>query len=196
MGNYSWLVTTRNNAEGCKIDWDSMDTNLLFKDYHLQDEYKKDKNERCKTLAEMAEIWDDTKFCSYFDEPYIMALQEFCRHLKPCGSHPRLYYDYEGFDQLWCLEFVPGTDIINWAVYNFHKEVKDAIPYPKELEECEHYTKEIQDIEEEYSEKMEAFRKSVMETLPERDGWKFQRLVHREVSDAEALQHFIQMMYT
>lgn len=195
MGNYSWLTATRNQPENCEIGWNAMDTNLLYKEWLLEECHKETADKRPLNLDQMANRWHDTKFCGYWDQDYIVALQEFCKHLKPYGSHPRLYYDYEGFDQLWCLEFIPGTDIIHWAAYSYYEDMKAGPEYPKELEECESYTDEIAMIEEEYSERHNAYRESILKQLPDRDGWKFQRLVHRPMSDAEALMSFYRMIH-
>lgn len=195
MGNYSWLQELRNNPENCEIDWDSMDTNRLYKHWLLQECHMESPEKRPQNLDQMAKRWHNTKFCGYWDEHYVIALQEFCKHLKPYGSHPRLYYDYEGYDQLWCIEFIPGTEIVNWAVYNYHKDMDDAPPYPKALEDCESYTDEIAEIEEAYNEEHNAFREEILSQLPDRDGWKFERLVHRAISDLEAMLSLYRMIH-
>jgi hypothetical protein len=79
--------------------------------------------ERPKNLAEMAERWNETKFYGYLDDEYKMALREFCEHLVPYGSFPRLYYDYEGSDHLIMFEFIPGTGSVNIREYDYSKQL-------------------------------------------------------------------------
>ena len=77
-----------------------MDTSKLYDDYYLEDEHKKSAEKRAKNLYDMAMIWDGTKFIGYFDEDLIRGLIEFNRNLKPYGVNPRLYYEFEGYNQL------------------------------------------------------------------------------------------------
>lgn len=195
MGNYSWLITTRNQPENCEIDWSAMNTNLLYRHWLLEECHKEAEDVRPHTLEQMAKRWHDTKFCGYFDEDYIKSLQEFCLHLKPYGSYPRLYYDYEGFEQLWCLEFIPGTTTVNYSVYSYRKEMATAPIYPKELEKCEKYTDEIMNLEQDYNDSLQEFLDEMQPTLPEKPGWKFQRLVHVPMTDAEALMSIYRMIH-
>lgn len=134
MGNYSFLRATRNNPEQCIIDWDLMQTDEITH-YHLVD-YLSSKDDRPKTLQEMAERWDESKFIGYMNRDLIQSLIEFCKGLKPYGCNPRLYYEYEGMAQIWCVEFVPGTGIVNVAVYDY-APVMEALPrypmYPSDL---------------------------------------------------------------
>lgn len=186
----------RNQPDLCEIDWDSMLTSKLYKSWLLEHCHQEGPEKQPRTLEQMANRWHDTKFCGYWDEGYIEALQEFCKHLKPYGSHPRLYYEYEGYDQLWCLEFIPGTGIVNWATYDYHKELKQiAPPYPEELESYEKYTDAIAELEDEYWGKHREVREALQEKLPDREGWKFQKLVHKNMSDEEALMHLWRMIH-
>jgi hypothetical protein len=111
MGNYSFFLTTRNNAKDCKINWQQMDTELLFKFYPLKCCYEAPNQH--ETLEDVAKSLDETKFIGYLTDGVLMALKEFSCHLIPYGCFPRLYYRYEGDYKLWCFEFIPGTDIIN-----------------------------------------------------------------------------------
>jgi hypothetical protein len=121
MGCGSFLVTTRNNPTGCKIDWDSMDADML--NDRMRHYKELPAKERPKNLAEMAERWNETKFYGYLDDEYKMALREFCEHLVPYGSFPRLYYDYEGSDHLIMFEFIPGTGSVNIREYDYSKQL-------------------------------------------------------------------------
>lgn len=151
MGQYSWLIATRNNAERCMIDWQGMNTSKLFQSRVLQSSYE-DK-EQPKTLQEVAERFDNTKFMGYLNYAFISALIEFNKHLVSYGSFPRLYYEYEGTDEVWCLEFVPGTDVIHLLRYTFGHLLPTGDEY-----------------------KYESDRRRVMASLPERSEWKSIRL--------------------
>jgi len=121
MGTYSWFVSTRNNAAGCVINWDAMNTDVLFKSYVLKKCYKKTSN-----LQEVAEKFDESKFIGYMTDEFIAALFEFCSNLVPYDCFPRLYYTYEGDDNLWCLEFVPGTTAITIFTFNYAHLLSDT----------------------------------------------------------------------
>lgn len=131
MGNYSILRGTRNNANDCIINWDAMDISKLYKNFILEDEHKKPAVKRAKSLGEMAELWNSTKFVGYFDNDTITALCEFSRNLLQYGCRPRLYYEFEGWNQLWCLEFVPGTTIINYSILVLTPYLEMAPKHPE-----------------------------------------------------------------
>ena len=128
MGTYSWFVTTRNNAAGCAINWDAMNTNLLFKSYVLKRCYK-----TTTTLQEVAEQFDESKFIGYLTDEFIAALHEFCRNLVPYGCFPRLYYTYEGDEKLRCFEFIPGSGVITIYRFNCRQVFSDDIMDKKDL---------------------------------------------------------------
>ena len=136
MGNYSFLRAVRNNPDKCMIDWDHMQKDEITH-YHLVEYVSSSNEDRPKTLQEMAERWNETKFIGYITPEYVQSLIEFCKGLIPYGCNPRLYYEHEGMEQIWCVEFVPGTGIVNLAVYDF-APVLAALPtypkYPSELD--------------------------------------------------------------
>jgi len=115
MGTYSFYLTSRNNAQACKINWHKMDTTVLFKSYRLEQCY----DMKLDNLELVAQKLDESKLFGYFDEDLIDAFVEFCKHLVPCGSFPIVYYDYEGSDEVQALEFKPGTENINILRYNY-----------------------------------------------------------------------------
>lgn len=161
MGNYSWLRASRNAPEICRINWSAMDTTKLFKHWILQDCYEAKDEERPSTLADMAKRWDDTKFCGYFTNEYIEALGEFTRCLMPYNSFPRLYYENEGWDELWCLEFHPGTTTILISRYSYTTDLKYAmLKYSSLGEESIEY----------YDRKCEA-KDKIWEESPDKEGW-------------------------
>jgi hypothetical protein len=151
MGTYSWFLTSRNNAEGCKVDWDAMNTAILFESYVLHDCFLH--KELFPTLLEVAKRFDDTKLMGYFTEELIAALCEFNKHLVPYGSFPRIYYEYEGDDEVWCLEFIPGMKFVNLLRfhYGYLMPVGDEANY-------------------------EEARQTILSTLPERANWRLSAL--------------------
>jgi hypothetical protein len=122
MGTYSWFVSTRNNAAGCAINWDAMNTDVLFKCYPLKRCYKTTSN-----LQEVAEMLDESKFIGYMTDEFIAALYEFCRNLVPYDCFPRIYYTWEGDDNLWCFEFVPGTTAITIFTFNCARILSNSV---------------------------------------------------------------------
>jgi len=117
MGQYSFFLTTRGGAEDCVVDWDAIDKSVLFYSFVLKECYENKDN--CKTLKQIAERFHETKFIGYIGQPMISALIELNRHLVPFGSLPRIYYDYEGADEVWCVEFTPGADFIHLLLFNY-----------------------------------------------------------------------------
>lgn len=177
MGNYSYLVGLRNNSEDCIIDWDNMNLNNL-KSYYIQNEYTKPVEERAKTLADMAKVLNDTKLCGYLDADYIMTLEEFCKHLIPYNCHPRLYYKFEGWHEIWCFEFIPGTGIVNYGVYDYGTLFENGNK-PKSPEG-------IDDESDEYYDVLDAYELQIQKSVIDMDGWEMKRLQHIKMSDAEA----------
>jgi hypothetical protein len=187
MGNYSYFVAALNNAAACAIDWDAMDTSILYKDYHLEDEHKKPAEERAKTLADMGAVWHGSKFIGYLNADYIAALMEFTRHLAPCGAHPRLYFEFEGYDELWVVEFVPGAGIVN--IGSRRAWDKQPADYPKHpADKGEKYTDAD---EEKWAVENETYRKAAFLRLIDADGWSLRRLKHVEMSEAEQIAYLM-----
>lgn len=125
MGTYSFYLTSRNNATGCKIDWKSMDTKKLFQSYTLKNCYMKMDN-----LEEVAKELNETKLFGYHTESLMEALDEFTRHLIPYDCFPRVYYEYEGGDYLICYEFIPGShfNVLLFDYNEYHYDILDTLP--------------------------------------------------------------------
>lgn len=132
MGTYSFYLTTRNNASGCKIDWESINKELIARCSVLERCY----DDKVNSLQEVAERFIEYKLFGYLDYELKSALVEFCSHLIPFGSHPKIYFDYEGADWVYCLEFIPGTFTINIYVLDYshlvssetsHEEIRKII---------------------------------------------------------------------
>lgn len=113
MGNYSYLKNML-DAEDCLINWDKADLSRLLKYWIFKDAYKS-LDERPKTLADMAKLWDGKKFIGYLKGEYIDAMMEFCRILEPCGVNPLLDYEYDANNMLFSFEFCPGTENIYFS---------------------------------------------------------------------------------
>ena len=124
----------RNNPKDCIIDWDHMNKNNLT---HYYFNKLHEESDRPKNMEEMAKYLNEKKFFGYLTREFIESLIEFCKGLIPYGSNPRLFYEHEGMEQICCIEFVPGTGIVNVALYDYHS-VLSALPrypakYPAEL---------------------------------------------------------------
>jgi hypothetical protein len=151
MGQYSFFLTTRNNAESCLIDWDAMDTSVIFNSRVLEECFLE--KEDYPTLQQVAERFHETKFIGYIGHQMISALLEFNENLVPCGSSPRIYYDYEGADEVWCLEFTPGADFINLLLFSYGHLLPSGDEYG-------------------YG----TARRRILSTIPEQHNWKRIRL--------------------
>ena len=115
MGTYSFYLTSRNNAQACKINWHKMDKNILFKSRWLERCY----DMKLDNLELVAKELDESKLFGYFTNELIEAFVEFCKHLEPYGIFPIIYYDYEGSSEVYALEFKPGTANINILHYDY-----------------------------------------------------------------------------
>ena len=182
MGNYSWLRKMMNAPERCLINWEKADTSKLFKHWLMEETYSS--TDKPINLAEMAKIWNDTKFFGYFENDYITALCEFCRCLEPYDSFPQLYYEYEGFDEMVCLEFHPGTETIMVSTFCFTDELKkeNLPPHPEEVKEnvtAEEYR--------EYNQHEEDARKRVFSRIISMDSWKRSKLVPSNLTDEQKI---------
>jgi len=165
MGNYSWLVATRNGASKCTIDWTGWEFPPQItrgsEAYHLTWRMDKENGHypQSNTVQELAESFHDTKLFGYLDNDYIIAFMELCRHMsmpEDDKSFPRIYYEEEGWNRLHYLEFHPGTDIIIWGTFSFQE--KDLPDYPKKIEDS---TGGEFDLTEEQIERHRAQKKAV-----------------------------------
>jgi len=104
MGTYSFYLTSRNNAAGCKINWQAMNTERLFKFWPLKKSYTIVSN-----LEELAEELNETKLFGYHTDELMEALTELAKGLEPYDCFPRLYFEWEGGEKLVCYEFIPGS---------------------------------------------------------------------------------------
>jgi hypothetical protein len=172
MGNYSYLRRMMNSPEKCIIDWSKADTSILYKHWFLEDMHTK---KRPNDLEELAHLWTNTKLVGYLTDNYIDAICELCKCLVPYGNHPRLYYEYEGFDMLACFEFHPGTDTVLFCMFNYTKELeKENIPlHPEHTKPCEDITsEEYEEWDNIFNSANERVWSRIIETRP----WKFGEL--------------------
>ena len=198
MGNYSWLVAMRNAAESCRIRWELADVAKLRGgnyNYRLADICRKPIAERPQTLGALAAVLDDSKFCGYLDAGYIGALRELGRILDPSGGcFPRIYYEYEGWDEVWFFEFHPGTERVVQGVRRFTAEKKAE--YPRSPEDDGRGGAEITEAEwEAYDEARSAAREALMARAPEMAGWRVSELLHVPMTEAETLRALIGRIY-
>lgn len=168
MGNFSYLYATRNGASKCTIVWNQCKP---FKTYLLHELQEKGVT---MTLEELGHHLDDTKLIGYLNADYINDLCELSFHLF-CGGEPcmpRLYFDYEGWDDLYYLEFHPGTYVVLEGVYH-----PDDSIFPK-CPDDDDDTK----IWAQYERKREEVTKHLHETAMDHvEGWKISQL--KEVDD-------------
>lgn len=149
MGTYTFYLTTRNNADEYIIDWDSMDTYVIFKFRPFERCYKEK-----TTLQEVAKEFNESKLFGYMSWDLTDALFEFNRHIKPNinskNPPPILYFSWEGANCLFALEFFPGKEKIHILRYDYdHLLSKDW--------SWEEYHK-------------------VINSLPDLDGWEYEEL--------------------
>jgi len=123
MGTYSFLITTRNNADACKINWENVEKELICQNRYLKSCYED--QTRYDTLQKVAERLNETKFIGYLDDEFITALFELNINLIPYNCNPRIYYEYEGADHAYCFEFMPGTEKINISMCDYSHLVTD-----------------------------------------------------------------------
>ena len=120
MGTYSWYLTSRNNATSTEISWSSN----VFEHRVLIDAY-----DSLRTLEDVGKAFHESKLFGYLTE----SLMEDLRYLSTClianGSFPRLYYSWEGNNDIFCIEFIPGSPIVNFYVLeDVHGDDLSGIP--------------------------------------------------------------------
>lgn len=123
MGTYSFLITTRNNTDSCKINWEKVNKEIICRNRYLQSCYEDPTN--YDTLQKIAERLNETKFVGYLTDDFKEALIELNRNLIPYNCFPRIYYEYEGSDHAYCFEFIPGTENINVTICDYTHLVTD-----------------------------------------------------------------------
>ena len=149
MGTYSFYISSK-NSEDCKIDWDSMNTEVLFKFRPLERCYKK-----CTTLNEVGLEFNQSKLFGYLDSDVIRALYEFNAHLVDKDydldlQGPTLYFEWEGGNIAYALEFIPNSN----TIYHHSLDYDDLIK--NNMSSDEYY--------------------AVIESLPDLDRWTFELL--------------------
>jgi hypothetical protein len=107
MGTYSWFITSRNNAIATKIIWTTNTfTHRVLRELFMEAE----------TLEEVGKAFHERKLIGYFTEEVKEDLRTLSASLIPNGCFPRLYYSWEGNDDIMCIEFIPGEPIVNYYV--------------------------------------------------------------------------------
>jgi hypothetical protein len=119
MGTYSWYITSRNNAGSCKIVWESN----IFTHHVLRNAYGTLQN-----LEEVGKAFHESKLFGYLDNTLIEDLRYLSTCLVPNGCFPRLYYSWEGNNDVTCLEFIPGSPIVNMYVLEDVQDTNDTVP--------------------------------------------------------------------
>lgn len=127
MGTYSFFRNSK-DASTCKIDWDSVETTNLFRSSALKRAYEK----RCKTLEDVGKELDETKLFGYLNWELIGAIVELNRNLVPEDESdlPTLYFEWEGGDIAYALEFYTGTELVNTMSYDYSHLTRDVQSLP------------------------------------------------------------------
>jgi hypothetical protein len=133
MGTYSFYISSR-NTQGVTIDWDSMNTEILFESRVLKSCYKE-----CKTLDEVGMEFNESKLFGYLDSDLVAALYEFNGHLiysddshaDPELQGPTLYYEWEGGNIAYALEFNPKSNVIYHHALDYDHLVRQTLPFDK-----------------------------------------------------------------
>lgn len=127
MGTYSFFRNSK-HASTCKINWDSINTERLFKFRALQCAYEK----RCETLEDVGELMNESKLFGYMTWDLRDAILELNRHLVPeDGTQlPTLYFEWEGGDVAYALEFFTGTEMVNVLKYDYSHLMRDNDKLP------------------------------------------------------------------
>lgn len=119
MGTYSWYLTSRNNATTCEIVWGAN----VFEHRVLKEAY-----DSLHTLEEVGRTFDERKLFGYLTDSLIEDLRYLSTCLVPNGCFPRLYYSWEGNDDVFCIEFVPGSPIVNIYVLEDVQDATESVP--------------------------------------------------------------------
>lgn len=115
MVNYSYLIG-HTNAEKAVIDWAHMNASALRGDSRIETAYNLPPEQRPKTLADLAPVWNATAFFGYFDNAFVEAISELSTHLTGSDSAPRLFFRHDFNNDVICIEFIPGTPNVNCGV--------------------------------------------------------------------------------
>ena len=149
MGTYSFYIGSRGSAAEYEIDWESMDTDILFKFRPLQRCYKKSKN-----LDEVGKAFNESKLFGYFDYDLIGAIYELNSCLLPnelTDERPVLYFEWEGANIAYGLQFDHENDFVNQLSFDYDHLINEKMS-----------SEEI---------------KKVIQRLPDLEGWEWSDLL-------------------
>jgi hypothetical protein len=149
MGTYSFYIGSRGNAADYEIDWESIDTEILFKSSRLECCYK-----NCKNLEEIGEAFNESKLFGYFNYDLIMAIHELNAFLVPLeltDERPVLYFEWEGANIAYGLQFDHENDCVNQLSFDYDHLVNQRM------------------TSEEYNQ--------VIQGLPDLEGWEYSDLL-------------------
>ena len=167
MGNYSFLRAVRNNPDQCIIDWSKIDLEEPLH-WRIQDMVNLPEEERPKTLADLAERrFDESKLFGYMTTEQKDSLGRLCKVLKPYGANPRLYFTCEGTENMYCLEFIPGTGKVNAGVFN-SDAIIGALPKRPDYDSAEY---------QEWDSMYRSVKKYLDKYCIDAAGWRFERIV-------------------
>ena len=109
MGNVSYLRYVNSSANVVAINWDNVPAKTKT---YLEDSKTDESHPLPTTVADLAKCFHDTKFIGYLTEEPLQMLLDISYHgcVKSISKYrPRIYYEYEGFNQINFVEFHPGS---------------------------------------------------------------------------------------
>lgn len=122
MGNYSYLLHTF-NCKHTQINWDIINPQLeILNGEHY---FYPDDTTVLHSLDDLANELNDKKLFGYLTNTYIQILKLICRNTtftveNTNTKNPKIFYEYEGWDQLYYLEFYIGTERIDCGRFSFN----------------------------------------------------------------------------
>lgn len=128
MGNYSYLIYTL-NCKNTIIDIKKVLDFISNKDNYQHDDWDYasiDENDikefKIVSLEDYAKSKHDRKFIQYLTPNSIKTLQiisKYTTSTNEIDKNPKIFYEYEGWDELYYIEFVLGTEKIYLGYYAF-----------------------------------------------------------------------------
>ena len=134
MGNYSYLLYML-NAKNAIIDKDTLMKKINADNsedyiYTWSDDFK-----NVKTIEDLANYKHDQKFIGYITPETINTLCKISLYTKyneqqeDKTQHPRIYFEYEGWDEIYFIEFHLGTEkvLCGSHAFDFNQEYYDKL---------------------------------------------------------------------
>lgn len=121
MGNFSYLIDFI-NCEGATIDWAKVVSETAGEaNYHMNSDHQDERYPLLDTYEKLARALSNTKLYGYFSPEKNNILQTISKYssLPPSGAHPIMFFEYEGFDEIAWIEFLPGESNVLYKTHKF-----------------------------------------------------------------------------